>query len=81
MNKPSLRTPRHNKRHLWRYRPLLELLERRIVFASDFGDAPLPYKTLLAEGGAEHVATGPTLGATRDTEADGVHSTGANGEG
>ena len=55
-------------------RPLLELLEARLVFASDFGDAPFPYPTLLAEGGAEHVAIGPTLGSQRDTEADGVHS-------
>jgi hypothetical protein len=58
----------------------LELLEQRLVFASDFGDAPLPYKTLVAEAGAEHVATGPTLGAIRDTEADGVHSAGAQGD-
>ncbi len=65
---------------LSRIRPLLELLEARLVFASDFGDAPLPYKTLLAEGGAEHVAVGPTLGASRDTEADGVHSANADGD-
>ena len=59
---------------------MLQLLEARMVFASDFGDAPLPYPTLLAENGAEHVAIGPTLGANRDTEANGVHSTGANGD-
>ena len=51
-----------------------------LVFASDFGDAPLPYPTLLAEGGAEHVAIGPTLGSQRDAEADGVHSPGADGD-
>jgi hypothetical protein len=62
------------------YRPLVELLEARIVFASDFGDAPLPYKTLVAEGGAEHIAIGPTLGASRDSEADGVHTVGASGD-
>ncbi len=62
------------------FRPLLELLEARIVFASDFGDAPLPYKTLVAEGGAEHVAIGPMLGSSRDTEADGVHSAAADGD-
>src|SRR5262245_48024575 len=67
-------------RHRPRFRPLLELLEARIVFASDFGDAPLPYKTLLAEAGAEHVAIGPMLGATRDTEADGIHSVNADGD-
>ncbi len=66
--------------HRSRFRPLLELLESRIVFASDFGDAPLPYKTLLVEGGAEHVAIGPRLGTSRDTEADGVHSASANGD-
>ncbi len=37
----------------------------------DFGDAPSPYPTLLADDGAWHLATGPTLGALRDTEADG----------
>ncbi len=74
-NEASLRNRRRG-----RFRPLLERLERRIVFASDFGDAPLPYKTLLAEGGAEHVATGPRLGATRDSEADGVHSVNADGD-
>ena len=61
-------------------RPLLELLEARLVFASDFGDAPLPYPTLLAEGGAEHVAIGPVLGAQRDTEANGVHSVNADAD-
>ncbi len=74
-NEASLRNRRHG-----RFRPLLERLERRIVFASDFGDAPLPYKTLLVEGGAEHVAIGPTLGASRDTEAGGVHSANADGD-
>src|SRR5688572_27604150 len=67
-------THRNTFRSIARHRPLLELLESRLVFASDFGDAPLPYKTLLAEGGAEHVAIGPMLGTNRDTEADGVHS-------
>ncbi len=67
-------------RNIGRWRPYLERLEARELMASDFGDAPLPYKTLLAEGGAEHVAVGPTLGATRDTEADGAHSTAANGD-
>ncbi len=61
-------------------RPLLEILEARIVFNVDFGDAPLPYKTLLAEGGASHNAVGPTLGINRDTEADGVHSASAQGD-
>ena len=29
---------------------------------SDFGDAPTPYPTTLAENGARHLATGATLG-------------------
>src|SRR5262245_4968713 len=62
------------------YRPLLELLEARQLLASDFGDAPLPYPTLFSENGPEHVAIGPMLGASRDTEVSGVHSTGANGD-
>ena len=37
----------------------------------DFGDAPAEYFTLLADDGARHQATGPTLGALRDTETDG----------
>ncbi len=37
----------------------------------DFGDAPTEYSTLLVDDGARHQATGPTLGALRDTEADG----------
>ena len=41
---------------------------------ADFGDAPLPYPTTLAENGARHGASGPTLGASRDFEADGIHS-------
>lgn len=47
----------------------------------DFGDAPAPYKTLLAPGGAAHVATGPRLGATRDSEADGQPNSTATGDG
>ena len=36
----------------------------------DFGDAPLSYATTLANDGARHIATGPTLGARRDIESD-----------
>jgi hypothetical protein len=43
----------------------------------DFGDAPAPYPTVLADNGAHHVATGPTLGAARDTESDGQPSSDA----
>ncbi|MCH8043065.1 MAG: tandem-95 repeat protein, partial [Planctomycetes bacterium] len=48
---------------------------------SDFGDAPLPYPTTLADDGARHEATGPTLGATRDADLDGQPSTDADGDG
>ncbi|MCA9230365.1 MAG: VCBS repeat-containing protein, partial [Planctomycetales bacterium] len=60
-----------------------ELLERRILLASDFGDAPLPYPTTLAEGGAEHVVVvgAPRLGATIDAETDGTHSAAADADG
>jgi Ca2+-binding RTX toxin-like protein len=47
----------------------------------DFGDAPAPYPTTLAENGARHTATGPTLGATRDAEDDGTHSANADADG
>ncbi len=46
----------------------------------DFGDAPTGYPVTLAENGARHVAAGPTLGATRTSEADGAHSASADGD-
>ncbi len=57
----------------------VELLETRVLL-TDFGDAPAPYPTLIAESGAQHAEVGPTLGATRDGEANGVHSAGATGD-
>jgi hypothetical protein len=47
---------------------------------SDFGDAPAPFATTLAGGGAVHGAVGPRLGALRDTELDGQPSAGASGD-
>ncbi|MFP6669389.1 MAG: FG-GAP-like repeat-containing protein, partial [Pirellulales bacterium] len=47
----------------------------------DFGDAPTPYPVTLAENGGYHVATGPTLGADRDEEMDGIHSVAADADG
>ncbi len=46
----------------------------------DYGDAPAPYPTLKADNGARHVATGPMLGSTRDTEPDGQPTSAANGD-
>lgn len=60
--------------------PTIEFLEQRLVLASDFGDAPFPYPTLLADDGAHHVAIGPQLGSLRDTESDGTPSLAANGD-
>jgi hypothetical protein len=59
----------------------LEPLEQRYLLTADFGDAPAFYPTLISESGAQHTATGPTLGATRDSEANGTHSANANGDG
>jgi hypothetical protein len=59
----------------------LESLEGRLLMAADFGDAPAPYPTLLAENGARHEAMGPLLGGTRDSEEDGAHSAAADGDG
>jgi hypothetical protein len=56
------------------------LLEVRQLLASDFGDAPLPYPTLLSENGAAHLVVRPKLGTYGDTEDDGVHSAGADGD-
>ncbi|MDB5336932.1 MAG: cadherin domain protein [Planctomycetaceae bacterium] len=57
----------------------VELLETRVLL-TDFGDAPVPYPTLIAENGAQHAEVGLTLGATRDGEANGIHSVGATGD-
>jgi hypothetical protein len=46
----------------------------------DYGDAPAPYPTLLADIGAGHAPTGPVLGAYRDAEADGRPDTNALGD-
>ena len=48
---------------------------------ADFGDAPLPYPTLATEDGAHHVATGLTLGTTRDIDAGGTPSPAADADG
>jgi subtilisin-like proprotein convertase family protein len=46
--------------------------------ASDFGDAPAPYPTLLANNGARHTITaGVQLGAAVDSESDGQPGAGA----
>lgn len=50
--------------------------------AVDFGDAPLPYPTLIAENGAQHTTGGALkLGATVDSEANGAHSAAAIADG
>ena len=54
----------------------------------DFGDAPNSiqsgfagsYRVAAGEDGARHIATGPMLGATRDSESDGVHSADADAD-
>ncbi len=47
----------------------------------DYGDAPSPYPTLIANDGASHSAGGPRLGATIDFEANGQPNTDATGDG
>jgi uncharacterized repeat protein (TIGR01451 family) len=50
----------------------------------DFGDAPAPFPTTLAQDGARHLVlplNNPTLGSTVDTEPDGQPSTLFNGDG
>ena len=44
----------------------------------DFGDAPAPYPTLLADNGARHYLTGLRLGSTLDREYDGQPGSLAN---
>ncbi len=48
----------------------------------DFGDAPLPYPTVLLNGGASHVIeAGFHLGQTVDEEPDGIPTVNADGDG
>lgn len=48
---------------------------------NDFGDAPAPYPTLLADGGASHgLLPGFGLGALIDGEPDGIPTASANGD-
>ncbi len=42
-----------------------------LVDPLDFGDAPDPYPTLLADNGANHIIGGPYLGVPADAEPDG----------
>ena len=50
-------------------------------FRNDFGDAPTPYPTTLAENGARHTRGTLILGGNVDTEGDGTHSSNADGDG
>jgi hypothetical protein len=50
-------------------------------FGGDFGDAPAPYRTLLADNAPRHGASGPTLGSSRDLEPDGQPTASADGDG
>ena len=60
---------------------LVQVLEPRTMLTIDLGDAPSPYPTTLAENGASHGNSGPTLRADRDAEGDGAHSANADGDG
>ena len=51
-----------------------------LEFGLDFGDAPAPYPTTIADAGAHHFTNGPTLGTGRDRESDGQPTTGADGD-
>ena len=65
-------------------RVTVEALEdRRLLSVGgsfDFGDLPDNYGTTLAADGARHEAVGPTLGALRDAEADGLPTVDATGD-
>ncbi|MGI9459870.1 MAG: FG-GAP-like repeat-containing protein, partial [Pirellulales bacterium] len=75
------RKTKHQSKQERRRRLQLEFLEDRRLLASDFGDAPAPYPTSLADHGARHTDTGPTLGFARDSETDGTPSAAADGDG
>ena len=57
-----------------------EMLSGLDGLLDDFGDAPGPYPTTWAQQGAQHTASGPTLGANRDSESDGVPSVAADAD-
>ena len=59
----------------------VDALEDRVLLAADFGDAPAPYPVAAANDGAQHEVSGPTLGLTVDSEADGANSSLATGDG
>jgi hypothetical protein len=59
----------------------VDALEDRVLLASDFGDAPAPYPVTQAHNGARHEVSGPRLGDTIDSEADGANSSLASGDG
>lgn len=63
------------------FRLAFEVLEKRLYLASDFGDAPEPYPTLLVDNAARHEAVGPILGTLRDTETNGQVSLHSDGDG
>ncbi len=58
----------------------MEPLEDRRLLAIDFGDAPIPYSTLLSDDGARHEILGPRLGTLVDAEVDGQPSLLADGD-
>ncbi len=58
----------------------MEPLEDRRLLAIDFGDAPIPYSTLLSDDGARHEVLGPRLGTLVDAEVDGQPSLLADGD-
>ncbi len=47
---------------------------------ADYGDAPSPYPTTLAQGENWHTPRGPTLGTNRDTETNGQPTARADGD-
>ncbi|MBN1543114.1 T9SS type A sorting domain-containing protein, partial [candidate division KSB1 bacterium] len=50
------------------------------VLRFDFGDAPEPFQTVLAQNGARHLISGLYLGDSIDWEADGIPSVRADGD-
>ncbi|MGQ0621898.1 MAG: hypothetical protein ACT4QA_18585 [Panacagrimonas sp.] len=52
----------------------------RLADTLDFGDAPAPYPTLLANDGARHTVGSLSLGLAVDTDPDGRPNSGATGD-
>ncbi len=63
------------------YNVATAMVSINVIQGLDFGDAPSNYPVLLADNGARHATGAVTLGASVDTEDDGLPTAAADGDG